>query len=409
MKRLPQLDILRGIAILLVLGAHPVVKLDESGWFWPLAYLWGYAGWTGVNLFFVLSGFLVGGLLLGELRATGRLSAGRFMVRRMFKIWPSYYAYLLFLLAIVVRVGLDSRVLVPYFLHVQNYFEVPIGIAGTGTPAHGLTWRPAVPAAGVEMIAPHTWSLAVEEHFYLLLPIILCCVRSTRVLTAILAACLAGCALARGMANVSLPTEPTHHNLDSLAFGVFLAHAFHFRPGVFRRFSCRPAVLIPAGTVLGAIGVVYGKTRSPMTAALVPISLYLGFGMILVAMMGLKVDQGASGLFFRSVAVRLLVKVGIFSYSIYLWHVDVAYRLVQMLARAGVFALAGPSVRWLVLMATYVLLAIGLGVLAARCIEFPALALRDRLFPPRDRSRAGTRPIEAALASQRNLTASQPE
>jgi peptidoglycan/LPS O-acetylase OafA/YrhL len=253
----------------------------------------------------------------------------------------------------------------------------------------------AVPIDGIGMIAPHTWSLAVEEHFYLLLPLVLCCVRSTRVLTAILAACLAGCAVSRGMANVGLPTEPTHQNLDSLAFGVFLAHAFHSRPGAFRRFSSRPTVLVIAGVVLVAIGVLYGKTRSPMTAAVVPISLYVGFGIILVAMMGLNVDHGASGRCFRSVPVRLLVKIGIFSYSIYLWHVDVAYRLVEMLTHAGPLHLAGPSMRWLALMATYVLLAVGVGILAGRCIEFPALAVRDRLFPRHGPLPAGPRPVEA--------------
>lgn len=76
----------------MVLGAHPVAKLNESGWFWLVACPWGHAGRTGVNLFFVLSGFLVGGLLFAESRGTGRLSPGRLMVRRMFKIWLSYYA-----------------------------------------------------------------------------------------------------------------------------------------------------------------------------------------------------------------------------------------------------------------------------------------------------------------------------
>src|SRR5262249_41464929 len=154
MKRLPQLDILRGIAILMVLGSHPVAKLDEAGWFRPLAHLWGYTGWTGVNLFFVLSGFLVGGLLFAEWRATGRLNPGRFVIRRMFKIWPSYYFFLGILVAITMRAGWDHRILLPFFLHMQNYW------------------------GDIGAIAPHTWSLAVEEHFYILLPLILAVVGS---------------------------------------------------------------------------------------------------------------------------------------------------------------------------------------------------------------------------------------
>jgi peptidoglycan/LPS O-acetylase OafA/YrhL len=406
MRRLPQLDLLRGIAILLVLGFHPVAKLDESGWWWPLAYLWGYAGWTGVNLFFVLSGFLVGGLLLADLRDTGRLNPGRFMVRRMFKIWPSYYVYLVFMFAIVVRIGLDSRVLLPNFFHVQNYLQVPLGSPGDASPGHGMSWWAPVPRGTIGKIAPHTWSLAVEEHFYLLLPLVFCMVRSPRVLTLLLVSCLAGCAVSRGFGQVAFPTEPTHHNLDSLAFGVCLAYLFHFRAGAFCRLASRPALFLPSGAMLVAIGSIYATERSPSAAAIVPILLYLGYGMILVAMMVLPVDRGTSGRFFRSMPARVVAFVGIYSYSIYLWHIDVAYRLVTLLARAGVLALERPSLRWAVLMSTYVLLAAGVGVLAGRCIEFPALALRDRLFPRRDASQTGTTCGEAA---PRILKAPQPE
>jgi peptidoglycan/LPS O-acetylase OafA/YrhL len=135
----------------------------------------------------------------------------------------------------------------------------------------------------------------------------------------------------------------------------------------------------------------------------------LGYGMILVGVLGLPVDQGASQRFFRSLPARLLVFVGIYSYSIYLWHIDVAYRLVDLLYRAGVLADAGPSVRWPVFMAAYVLLAAGAGVLLGRCIELPALSLRDRLVPRHDSPRVGTRPFGAGLVSERILTAPQPD
>ena len=63
-----QLDVLRGVAILLVIGRHPLAEPHSAGRLQPLAELWFHLGWTGVDLFFVLSGFLVGGLLLKELR-----------------------------------------------------------------------------------------------------------------------------------------------------------------------------------------------------------------------------------------------------------------------------------------------------------------------------------------------------
>jgi peptidoglycan/LPS O-acetylase OafA/YrhL len=357
MKRLPQLDILRGIAILMVLGSHPVAKLDEAGWFRPLAHLWSYAGWTGVNLFFVLSGFLVGGLLFAEWRATGRLNPGRFMLRRMFKIWPSYYIFICLLIAITSRAGADPRMLFPFFLHVQNYH----GVIGT--------------------IAPHTWSLAVEEHFYVLLPLLLSVVGSRRALALMLAVCLLGCAVWRGIDRVDFPTVATHHNLDSLAFGVLLGYLYHFQAAHFRKFSSHSVPLLTVGLSFVGLGLVPGTQGSRVISTIVPVLLYLGYGTILIAMLGLPADRGVSGRFFRGRVARLLILVGVYSYSIYVWHIDIAYRLVDLLAGAGLLSGASPSLRWPTLMAGYVLLAVGAGVLCGRCIEVPALALRDRLLP----------------------------
>jgi peptidoglycan/LPS O-acetylase OafA/YrhL len=359
---MPQLDLLRGIAILMVLGSHPVVKLDEAGLFLPLASIWSYVGWTGVNLFFVLSGFLVGGLLLAELQTTGKVNARRFMVRRMFKIWPSYYAYLIVMILVLTRVGVDLRILFPFFFHVQNYSNE------------------------IDVIAPHTWSLAVEEHFYLLLPILLAVVRSAGVWGLLGMACFLGCALSRGMSHVALPTVATHHNLDSLAFGVLLAYAYHFRPHEFKRFSGRPLLLVPAGLSLIVLGLTPRVHGSPAAGVVVPILLYLGYGMILAAMIALPINHGAAEWFFRSMPARCLLFVGIYSYSVYLWHIDIAYRLVDVLIKAEILGGTNPSIRWAVLMSTYVAIAVGAGALFGRCIEMPALHLRDRLFPRQESS-----------------------
>lgn len=101
-KRIQSLDIIRGIALLMVIIHHSGPEMipnqpDVSGLigfsFWSLKNL----GWSGVDLFFVLSGFLIGGLLFSEIERTGTLRCGRFWMRRGFKIWPSYFALLLVL------------------------------------------------------------------------------------------------------------------------------------------------------------------------------------------------------------------------------------------------------------------------------------------------------------------------
>src|SRR5919202_1680605 len=137
------LDVVRGAAILLALGWHfnhswtgnPVLDALQ----WPGHML----GWFGVDLFFVLSGFLMGRLVLGEQARTGGFDGRRFTLRRVLKLWPVLYLFLA-LHAVFGTEALGSY-LWQNALHLQNY-------AGTS-----LT---------------HLWSLAVEEHFYLVLALL---------------------------------------------------------------------------------------------------------------------------------------------------------------------------------------------------------------------------------------------
>ena len=91
-SRIKQLDVLRGIAIVLVLGSHM-----------PASDLWSQIGWVGVDLFFVLSGFLVSGLLFNEYKKHGQIRLGRFLIRRGFKIYPAFYFLILVTIAIRLR------------------------------------------------------------------------------------------------------------------------------------------------------------------------------------------------------------------------------------------------------------------------------------------------------------------
>src|SRR4029450_518434 len=144
-----ELDALRGSAILLVLLHHP--QLDPrwfSGGLQPVALALRRFAWSGVDLFFVLSGFLVGGLLLDELSRTGTLDARRFLIRRAFNIWPSYLVLVAWIFVSESQAGRGEGpgATLPTLLHVQNYL--------------GTRRMP-------------TWSLAVEEHFYLVLRFVL--------------------------------------------------------------------------------------------------------------------------------------------------------------------------------------------------------------------------------------------
>jgi peptidoglycan/LPS O-acetylase OafA/YrhL len=152
-KKIPQLDAVRGIAVLLVLlhntDVYPALHL----------HLISANGWMGVDLFFVLSGLLITGILLDTKESDGYFK--NFYARRCLRIWPLYYSLLLFMFVIVpvLRPSEGHAVFearsspwwaYPSFL--QN-FLVPIPIGATG-------------ALGV------TWSLAVEEQFYLVWPLV---------------------------------------------------------------------------------------------------------------------------------------------------------------------------------------------------------------------------------------------
>ena len=121
------------------MGYH--INQVDAGWLANLLLAPGARiGWTGVDLFFVLSGFLIGGLILKEANLTGGFNYKRFLLRRILRPWPTLYTFLLAMLLM----GFPAR---DFFwqisLHVQGY--VPIESA------------------------THLWSLAVEEQFYLLL------------------------------------------------------------------------------------------------------------------------------------------------------------------------------------------------------------------------------------------------
>jgi peptidoglycan/LPS O-acetylase OafA/YrhL len=151
--KIPQLDTVRGLAILLVM-------MHNVGSKYPLPYSrWLISnGWMGVDLFFVLSGFLITGILLGTKSSEGYFK--NFYARRCLRIWPLYYSLLIFMFVLIplLRPSEAHTVFEPrsspwwaYPLFLQN-FLVPIPTMATGPLAV-------------------TWSVAIEEQFYLVWPV----------------------------------------------------------------------------------------------------------------------------------------------------------------------------------------------------------------------------------------------
>ncbi|MGA7221103.1 MAG: acyltransferase, partial [Candidatus Sulfotelmatobacter sp.] len=141
-NRNQMLDALRGIAILLVLGRHTLVS-----------ELWNKVGWCGVDLFFVLSGFLISGLLFQEYKRYGNIRLKTFWLRRGMKIYPAFYICTLAQTAV-------------YVLMFGKYPGLP-------SPTHLFLIDATFLSSYFQGMSGHAWSLAIEEHFYFLLPVFL--------------------------------------------------------------------------------------------------------------------------------------------------------------------------------------------------------------------------------------------
>lgn len=162
--RIPQIDGIRGIAILLVLIWHYVVsKVDPSSG--PLADFvvrFLTLTWSGVDLFFVLSGFLIGGILLDHRDASNYFKA--FYVRRICRIFPLYFAWLL--LFFLLLWGVPALTTAPA---LRSLFDHPLPLWSYATFTQNFAMAIAG-TMGPEWLGA-TWSLAIEEQFYLLLPL----------------------------------------------------------------------------------------------------------------------------------------------------------------------------------------------------------------------------------------------
>jgi peptidoglycan/LPS O-acetylase OafA/YrhL len=327
--RVPQLDLLRGIAVLLVISHH-----------YPYFRFLHRTGWAGVDLFFVLSGFLISGLLFSDWKKHGHFSVGRFFIRRGFKIYPPFYIFLLLTLpvAFAFHPGQTLRRFAIECFFLQDYFP--------------HLWN-------------HTWSLAVEEQFYILLPLLLVGLsklqpsttpRAFGLIPGLAFILLAGCLVLRWYAHARDLSEilgPLHFRADSLFVGVALGYWFHFHGDSFRAFS--RWWLVPLIVALLVPLAVFGRDVSALPFVFT--SNLLAFALLLCWI--LPRDM---------IRLRLVERIGLYSYSIYLWHF-----LVTMIAR--LLPLSFP------MFCVSIVASCATGAYMSDAIERRALAVRDRLFP----------------------------
>ncbi len=293
LKYRPDIDGLRAIAVLAVLFFHTQVP-GFSG------------GFVGVDIFFVISGYLITSIILKDVREN-RFSIARFYERRIRRIFPALFPVMFFVLAVGA------------YLFDQSAFK-NLGksiIATTLFSSNILFWRESgyFDASSLEKPLLHTWSLAVEEQFYIVFPILLMLIGrylKGRYLPIVLAAFV--------LSFVASVYGVAHH--PGATFYLVPTRAWELLAGSLLALGVIPAPSSNWGKNLGAFGgmallawsiVLYTEaTPFPGLAALLPV---LGSGMIIHSGRG-----GGTYLAQKMFTSPPLVFVGLISYSLYLWH-----------------------------------------------------------------------------------------
>lgn len=326
MKYRADVDGLRAIAVLAVVGFHAGVP-------------WLSGGFAGVDVFFVISGFLIGGVV-AERQSHGDFSLGWFWERRVRRIFPSLMAML------VVTTALAAWLLMPrdFLAYIRSMAAALVSLSNV------FFWKTSDYFGGEDLIRPllHTWSLGVEEQFYVVFPVLM-------LLLARVAAGRARPVLA-GLAALSLVFAiwQTAAHADA-AFYLPFARAWELLAGVLLAMwapKVRPGAIQHAigiaglALILAACTVFTKDTRWPGAAAILPV-----LGAVLVI--------GANGgIVSRVLALRPMVWVGLLSYSLYLWHWPLLTFQRYLLPGAWPSAVA-------------VLLSLGMAALSLRFVERP--------------------------------------
>jgi peptidoglycan/LPS O-acetylase OafA/YrhL len=301
--RVKELDGLRAVAVsMVVLGHCNSVLLGGGHDIWLPFRIIG-DGFTGVLIFFVLSGFLITRILLAEIRKTGTLSLTRFYWHRAVRILPASYTYIIVTCIIAVlgiaRVSVSQ--IVTAALHMWNYKSV-LGVAG---PPQG------------EQTLGHFWSLALEEQFYWVWPILILLISSHR--PRFLIAVILAMPVVRVVSYVLFPdlrdhlSAMFHTAIDPIAMGALLA-CFEDRAAMWAsRVSSRMIAAIvtllfivaPLMRILlrGMWTITYGATIESAAAA------------ALIALLAYRPDHWTA----KITRLRPFQYVGMISFSLYLW------------------------------------------------------------------------------------------
>ncbi len=288
-NRISSIDIFRSIAIISVVIFHFNMLLPY--------------GYIGVDLFFVISGFLIGGILTKEFNNGEPINYFKFIIQRGFKVWPSYYFFLAVgtILAYLFYHTIAPNQLIPfwdmkrYLLFYQNY---------TGQPFH---W-----------CFDHVWSLCVEEHFYILLPIIFIATQKTVKRKSFLFSIIGLMVIAGFVSKILMlyyshskdTYSATNNRIDELAWGVILNFIIIYRGDALKKFK-HTYLLFITGVLLFVLVFVLEIYLQSVFFQKVLFHSLLPICLVMII---------ASVYYYDFSKLKILRIIAYYSYNWYLWH-----------------------------------------------------------------------------------------
>jgi peptidoglycan/LPS O-acetylase OafA/YrhL len=331
---LPELDGLRGLAIIFVILFHANFSFFSGGF-------------IGVEIFFVLSGFLITSLLIQEFDSTGTIKLSYFYMRRVLRLGP---ALLLLLIAFCIL----SFLLLSEEKANRNFIDVLISLFYLSNWARAFDFYPPD-------FLGHTWSLSIEEQFYILWPIILLILLRANKKNRLPIICFAVMvALVSWLLRIyfvmsDVPLERVYNGLDTRADSLMV--------------GCALGVLIPSRLISEKIK----DALSGWLEYIAPFSIalllflsfisnwqdnrihYLGFFVVelLVAILILDIIINENSMARKILAMRWLVWVGSISYGLYLWHYPIFKTMFALGFNGLMVVLLGTFVTFIIAICSY--------------------------------------------------------
>lgn len=352
MKYIKQLDSIRAIAVLLVIVWH---WIPRSTFVSKL-----HAGGLGVDIFFVLSGFLITQILLSNrikaesMQVAGKTVLKNFYVRRVLRIFPIYYLTIAAIIILNNRLHLSAtgKELVADLTYTNNFY---------------VYFKKIWPAA-----SPHFWSLAVEEQFYLVWPLLMLFLRKQHLIVGISSFIIIGLVSQLMVTDFVFGYVLTNTCIDCFGVGALLAYFIVYKPGDLFKFYRLISILAILGVLVLAIDWHY--------------NLSIRFGRFVHAILSawmicyIVLFKNRRTLLIRVLSNRILVGFGKVSYGIYLYHIlymYIGYKAWDLYVFPYLISIRVHYLSWLFFFVNIWVLYF-IAWLSWRFVEMPFLSLKQR-------------------------------